>query len=87
MHFDRIIWDLDDDPDGNVQHILQRHGITQEQFELIVASAKRLERSRISGNMTLTGRLPDGRLIRVIFQLVDQDTIYPITAFEPGHFD
>ncbi len=27
-----IIWDLDDDPDGNVQHIAQ-HGITKEEAD------------------------------------------------------
>lgn len=30
MRFDSIIWDLDDDPDGNVQHCAQ-HGVTKEE--------------------------------------------------------
>ena len=29
MPFDSIIWDLDDDPDGNVQHCAE-HGVTKE---------------------------------------------------------
>jgi len=32
MQFDSIIWDLDDDPDGNVQQCAE-HGVTKEEVE------------------------------------------------------
>ncbi len=32
MPFDSLIWDLDDDPDGNVEHCAQ-HGVTKEEVE------------------------------------------------------
>lgn len=32
MSFDSIIWDLDDDPDGNVQHCAE-HGVTKDEVE------------------------------------------------------
>ena len=32
MLFDRIIWDLDDDPEGNVYHCAE-HGVTPEEVE------------------------------------------------------
>ena len=32
MPFDSIIWDLDDDPEGNGQHCAQ-HGVTKEEVE------------------------------------------------------
>ena len=32
MPFDSIIWDLDDDPEGNVQHCAE-HGVTKEDHE------------------------------------------------------
>jgi hypothetical protein len=38
MPFDSIIWDLDDDPDGNVQHCLQ-HGVTKEEVEEVFENA------------------------------------------------
>src|SRR5437764_14018748 len=32
MPFESIIWDLDDDPDGNVEHCAE-HGVTKEEVE------------------------------------------------------
>ena len=31
-----VIWDLEDDPDGNVQHILE-HDVTVEEYEVMKA--------------------------------------------------
>jgi hypothetical protein len=39
MRFDSIIWDLDDDPDGNVQHCAG-HGITKEEVEEVFQNAE-----------------------------------------------
>jgi hypothetical protein len=38
MRFDSIIWDLDDDPDGNVHHCGE-HGVTKEEVEEAQISA------------------------------------------------
>jgi hypothetical protein len=38
MRFDSIIWDLDDDPEGNVQHCAQ-HGVTKDEVEEIFDNA------------------------------------------------
>ena len=35
MGFTSIVWDLDDDPEGNVQHVAE-HGITKEEVEQIL---------------------------------------------------
>ncbi len=44
-----IIWDLDDDPDGNVQHIAE-HGVTVEEVEEVLFDPRtRTGRSRTSG--------------------------------------
>ena len=32
MQIQRIVWDLDEDPDGNVQHIAE-HGVTVGEVE------------------------------------------------------
>ena len=38
MRFDSILWDLDDDPDGNVQHCAD-HGVTKEEVEEVFENA------------------------------------------------
>lgn len=45
MLFDSIIWDLDDDPDGNVQHCGE-HGLTKEEVEEVFEHASDLDFSR-----------------------------------------
>ena len=42
MQISRVLWDLDDDPDGNVQHIAE-HGLTIDEVE---AMPKRIRRNR-----------------------------------------
>jgi hypothetical protein len=82
MHFEIIIWDLEHDPRGNVQHLLRRHGITTDEYEAIVRQLRNLEPTANSEHQTGVGVLPDGRVIRVVFERVDATTIYPVTAFE-----
>jgi DNA-binding XRE family transcriptional regulator len=41
MPFDSIVWDLDDDPDGNVRHCSE-HGVTKEE----ATTMKRITRNR-----------------------------------------
>ncbi len=53
MEFLQIIWDDEDQPDGNVRHIAE-HGLTIEDVECVI----------------------------VVYELVDEETIYPITAYE-----
>ena len=38
MPFDSILWDLDDDPEGNVQHCAE-HGVTKEEVEEVFQNA------------------------------------------------
>jgi hypothetical protein len=38
MLFDSIIWDLDDDPEGNVQHCAQ-HGVSTDEVEEVFENA------------------------------------------------
>jgi uncharacterized DUF497 family protein len=75
------LWDLDDDPDGNVQHIAE-HGLTKEDVDSVVAAADRFDFSRSSGQPILFGFAPDGRYIAVVYAEVDEDTISPVTAYK-----
>ena len=81
MAFDSIIWDLDDDPDGNVQHIAE-HGVTKEEVEEIFENASDADVSRTSGRPVIFGDTGEGRHLMVAYEEIDDDTVYPVTAYE-----
>jgi hypothetical protein len=33
-----VIWDLEDDPDGNYAHIVLEHGITQDEVDDVIGN-------------------------------------------------
>jgi uncharacterized DUF497 family protein len=76
-----IIWDLDDDEEGNVLHIAE-HGIEKDDvahaFDHPVGQAT----SDSSQRPMIFGYTLDGRYITVIYEQIDEDTVYPVTAFE-----
>jgi hypothetical protein len=79
-----IIWDLDDDPDGNVQHIAE-HGVTVEEVEEVLRDPEtRTGKSRRSGRPQAFGFTSIGKHITVIWDEVCDDPrmIYPVTAYE-----
>lgn len=67
MAFDSIIWDLDDDPDGNVQHCAE-HGISPEEVEEVLASATDEDVSRSSGRPVVFGDTSAGRHLMVVYE-------------------
>jgi uncharacterized DUF497 family protein len=80
-----IIWDLPDDPDGNVEHIAQ-HGITMDEAEdVLLNPGNKVVRSRTSGYPLTMGWTSTGRYICVIWEVVNDDPkmIRVRTAFEP----
>jgi uncharacterized DUF497 family protein len=81
MPFNSIIWDLDDDPDGNVQHCAQ-HGITKEEVEEVLQNATDTDVSRSSGRPVVFGDTSTGRHILVAYEEIDADTVYLVTAYE-----
>jgi len=81
MAFDAIIWDLDDDPGGNVQHC-EEHSVTKEEVEEVFQSATDADVSRSSGRPVLFGDTSAGRHLMVLYEEIDADTVYPVTAFE-----
>ena len=81
MPFDAIIWDLDDDPNGNVQHCAD-HGVTKEEVEEVLENATDVDVSRSSGRPVIFGNTSSGRHLMVVYDEVDEDTVYPITAYE-----
>jgi len=80
----RIIWDLVEDPDGNVQHIAA-HGITVEEVEEVLLDRDSEDTtSRSSGRPITFGYTSSGRYLAVVWEHVDDDplTIYPVTAYD-----
>ena len=50
-----VIWDLDDEPDGNVAHIAE-HGVTKEEVEEVLQDDdNEVVRSRSSGRWVTFG--------------------------------
>lgn len=81
MPVDRIIWDLDDDPNGNVQHCAE-HGISKEDVEDVFRNPIDADISRSSGRPVLFGDTRIGKRIMVVYDEIDKDSVYPVTAYE-----
>jgi len=82
MRYLRVIWDLIDDAGGNVQHIAENE-VTPDEVEDVLQMADDAQFSRSSGRPLVFGYTDTGRLLAVIFEWVDEDTVYPVTAYEP----
>lgn len=79
-----LIWDLEDDPDGNVAHIAE-HGITVEDVEDVMGDPDASTGiSRSSGSPITFGETSDGRHIAVVWEQVldDPRMVRVVTAYE-----
>jgi hypothetical protein len=74
------IWDVEDDPRGNVRHVAE-HGLTREDVEDVLFGIHELDTSRSSGNPIALGFTSGGAYVCVVFEWVDNDTVYPVTAY------
>jgi len=74
-----IIWDYE--PGGNVEHVAE-HGIQTDDVESVIRDPIETSTSRTTGKPVATGYTADGRLIFVVYEHIDEITIYPITAYE-----
>ena len=81
MGYSAAIGALDDAPAGNVRQIAE-HGITQEEVEEVLENPQGIETSRSSGRPIAFGMTATGRLIAVVYEESDRDTVYPVTAYE-----
>ena len=82
----QVIWDLEDDPDGNYWHIVEGHDVTPDEVEEVLNNEQNPTTvSRKSGSPITFGRTRSGKTIAVVWELVNDDPrmIYPITAY-PG---
>jgi hypothetical protein len=83
MPYIEFIWDLDDDPEGNVQHLLE-HDVTKDEAEEALRHPDAQTTSDSSGRPLTFGYTTTGRYLAVIWEHVLDDplTVYPITAYD-----
>jgi len=80
-----VIWDLEDDPEGNYVHIVVEHDITPDEVWDVVGNPNNnTVPSDSSGRPATFGWTTTGKHIIVIWEPVEDDprTIYPVTAYE-----
>jgi uncharacterized DUF497 family protein len=68
-------------PGGNVEHVAE-HGLTTDDVEAVICNPLEQKISRSSGRPMATGYAADGRLIVVVYEEMDDTTVYPVTAYE-----
>ena len=79
-----IIWDLDDDPHGNVMHIAE-HGISKEEVESVLLDSNNFtDENRGQGDWITFGTTFTGKHIAVVWDEAgdDPEMVYPVTAYE-----
>lgn len=74
-----IIWNYE--PGGNVEHIAE-NGLTPTDVETVICNPLETTTSRTSGRPVVIGYAPDGRLILVVYEEIDDITVYLVTAYE-----
>lgn len=82
MPYYKVVWN--DEPGGNVAHIAE-HGLTPEDVEEVLFSPlSPMDRDvvRSTGLPIVFGFTPDGRYILVVYEQIDEVTIYPVTAYD-----
>jgi hypothetical protein len=81
MRFLFVLWDADDDPNGNVQHCAGHH-LTKDEVEEVLQNPEDTDVSRSSGRPIAFGETSTGRYIMVVYTVIDADTARPVTAYD-----
>ncbi|MBC7856108.1 MAG: BrnT family toxin [Pirellulaceae bacterium] len=77
MPFYLFIWD------GENEKHLEEHGVSPEEFSEVVCDPHRVEKSRSSGRPIAFGYTSTGRYLACVYEMIDETSIYPVTAYEP----
>ena len=76
MDFYVFVWD-----DENEEHLAE-HGVSPDEFEEVVCDPDGTGQSRSTGRMIAFGYTSTGKYLACVYELVDESTVYPITAYE-----
>jgi hypothetical protein len=66
VRIDRFIWDLEDEPDGNIQHIAE-NGVSVEEVEEVLLAAHEIGASASSAWPIVFGMTSSGKQLAVVF--------------------
>jgi len=64
-----------------VQHIAD-HGVGKAEVSEVLGRPDVVEESRSSGRPAAIGTTSTGRTILVVYEEIDEDTAYPVTAYD-----
>jgi len=78
MPWKDIVWNYE--AHGNVAHIAE-NGLSMGDVEYVVMNPEEYGRSRSSGRPILFGYTEFGEYVCVVYEEVDDLTIYPVTAY------
>lgn len=76
MPFYLYLWD------GENELHLAEHGVSADEFEQVVGNPDTTVESKSSGRPAAVGYTATGRYLICVFKLIDDVTVYPITAYE-----
>ncbi len=68
--------------DPETEEHLAQHGVIPEEFEEVVCNPDSVGESRATGRPIAFGYTSTGKYLACIYELADQDTVLPFTAFE-----
>lgn len=66
-----------------IEDHLAQHGITPEEFESVVCDPDYVTISRSTGRPIAFGETVDGKYLACVYELLDETTVLPVTAYEP----
>jgi len=74
-----VIWT--EGEDGNIAHF-EGHGVTPREAEYVLRHPISADRSKSSGRPIVFGYTRAGRRLAVVFEEIDETTVYPITGYD-----
>ena len=73
-----VFWDVE--LGGNAEHVADQ-GLDLDDVEHVLRNPQSHAVSRSSGRPMVFGYTPSGEYIAVIYEELDEDTVYPVTAY------
>ncbi len=68
--------------DPETEEHLAQHGVTVDEFEEVVCNPDSVGESRSIGRPIAFGSTSTGKYLACLYELVDPDTVLPVTAYE-----
>ena len=67
-----------------VRHLAE-HDVTPDEFECIVSNPESRDKSRTTRRPCCFGETEGGRYLFCVYEMLDDDTVIPVTAYEITH--